>query len=181
MDKFIIAVFGFAMVFLVAIYTIHNEVYAQSKPTVAVSNKTQSQPTVAVSNKTGSNGSGVVSVSTSVVIQVSNETQDIKEKMLKTAVGNFLNSGQNVLKTSDSDLPIVKTKITNQINNAIQNVEGTEATNAIIGVEIGKALETVISPTAPKGHAGVITVMTSSTCKPAAVKSISCDNLVTIK
>ena len=112
---------------------------------------------------------------------MSNETLDIKEKMLRSAVSSFLNSGQNVLKTSDSDVPIVKTKISNQINNVIQNVEGTEATNAIIGVEIGKALETVISPTAQKSHAGGITVMTSSTCKPAAVKSISCDNIVTIK
>ena len=181
MDKFVIAVFGFAMALLVAICHIQNEVYAQLQPPSALSNKTLSQPTAAVSNKTSSNGTGVVSVSASVVMQVSNQTLDIKEKMLRAAVSSFLKSGQDVLKTSDSDLPIVKTKIANQINNAIQNVEGAEATNAIIGVEIGKALETVISPTAQKSHADIITVMTSSTCKPAAVKSISCDNIVTIK
>ncbi len=169
MNKFGMVVFGFAMALLVGICYIQNEIYAQS------------QPTATPSNNTSSNGTGVVSVSASVVIQVSNETLDTKEKMLRTAVSSFLNSGQNVLKTSDSDLPIVKTKIANQINNAIQNVEGTEATNAIIGVEIGKALETVISPATQKSHAGIITVMTSSTCKPAAVKSISCDNIITIK
>lgn len=166
MDKFVIVVFGFAMALLVAICHIQNEVYAQM------------QPTAPISNKTFSNGTSLVSVSASVKIQVSNATLDIKEKMLRTAVSTFLNSGQNVLKTSASDLPIVKTKIANQINNATQSVEGTEATNAIIGVEVGKALKTVISPTT---HTGFLTVMTSSTCKPAASKSISCDNIITIK
>ena len=167
MDKFVIVWFGFAMALSVSICHIQNEVYAQSQPVS--------------SNNTSSNVTSVVSVSASVVIPVSNETLDIKEKMLRTAVSSFLNSGLNVLKTSDSDLPIVKTKISNQINNAIQNVEGTEATNAIIGVEVGKALKSVISPTAQKTHAGFVTVMTSSTCKPAAGKSISCDNIITIK
>ena len=83
-----------------------------------------------------------------------------------------------LLKASDADIPVVKTKITNRVNNAVQDVEGIEATKAIIGVEITKALKSKI----PSSNQSVIvTIDTSSTCKPSNIKLISCQNSVTIK
>ena len=65
--------------------------------------------------------------------------------MLKSAVLDFLNSGPNVLKSSDNTKVIIKTQIMNQISNDTQSVQGVEATNAIMGVEIGKALADIVS------------------------------------
>lgn len=170
MDKFVIFWVCVALVFSVTVCSIQGGVYAQIQPTKKIS-----------SNTTSSNGTGVVSVSATVTMPVSNETLDTKDRMLRTAVISFLNSGANVLKMADSDQPIVKTKIANEINKAIQNVEGTEATNAIIGVEVTKSLKSVNLRTVEKNHANSITISTSSTCKLVAIKSISCDNVVTIK
>ena len=138
--------------------------------------------TVAINYKYSENigyGKNVVKVSSSVAVDVSNSTLKIKDGMLRSAVSSFLNSGPNVLKTSVTNQPLVKTKIDNKINNVTQSVQGAEATNAIIGVEVSKALKTLVLSFG--NSTGVVTVDTSSTCKPSASKSISCDNTVTIK
>lgn len=126
-------------------------------------------------------GNNIVSVSASVSVQVSNETIKTKESMLRSAVVNFLTSGPNVLKTSETDLPNIKTKVVNQVNNDTQSIEGSEATNAIVGVEVSKALKTIVASTEKSAPIKSVTIQTSSTCKPSAVKSIACDNVVTIK
>lgn len=141
----------------------------------------QTKPGGGISSSGITDASSVVSVSSSVTVQVSNETLKIKDGMLRSAVGNFLNSGPNVLKTTETDQPQVKSKISNEINNDTQNVQGIEATNAIIGVEVSKALRTAVSNSEKPGQAAIVTIQTSSTCKPFTVKAISCDNTVTIK
>ncbi len=119
-----------------------------------------------------------VSVSSTITLQVTNATLKTNQGMLKSAIFDFLNSGPNVLKISDGTKIIVKTKIINQIANVTQSVEGIEATNAIIGVEIGKALTEIVSS---PNKGGIVSVGTSSTCKLAVANSISCDGAVTIK
>jgi hypothetical protein len=142
----------------------------------------QSQPTTgSLSKVTPVSGNARVSVSSSISIPVSNETIKTNEATLKSAVVGLLNSGPNILKTSDNYQLNVKTKITNQMNNTTQNVEGIEATNAIVGVEIGKGLRNVISSTAQQNHTSLITVTTSSACNPAANSVVSCNNTVLIK
>ena len=130
--------------------------------------------------KTVGTGNSVVSVSSKVTVQVANETLPVKEKMLRSAVFSFLNSGPTILKTSDNDQLVTKTKVTNKINNVTQSVEGIEASNAIIGVEISKALKTLVSSPNPAGRADTITLDTSSTCKLASAVMTSCDNTITI-
>ncbi len=147
----------FALSLSVAIGHLPGSVYGQSPPST-VKNTSQ--------------------VSSSLTVQVSNETII---GVLTPAVFNLIYSGASIFKTSDSDKLIMKTKIDNQINNATQNVEGTDAANAIIGIEIGRAVRSVISPTADKHQTGPITIDTSSICKLMAVKSITCDNSVKIK
>jgi hypothetical protein len=124
------------------------------------------------------NQSSLVLLNASVSVPISNETIKIKEGMLRSAVISLLNSVANVLKGSDADVPVVKTQIINQINNAIQDIQGTEATNAIIGVEINKALRGKISTS---NQSSMITIDTSSNCKPSDDKIISCENSVTIR
>lgn len=122
----------------------------------------------------------IVTVSAIVTVPVSNDTIKTKDGMLRTSVIGFLNSGPNALKTSANDQPVVKSKIVNLVNNDTQNVEGPEATNAIVGVEISKALKSIVS----EGNASenmMVTIQSSSSCKPTAVGSISCENTVTMK
>ena len=126
------------------------------------------------------NGKSIVSVSASVTVQVSNESLKAKDSMLKSSIIGFLNSGPNVLKTAQTDQPNVKSKISNAINNATQDIQGIEATNAIIGVEISKALKSLVSSSQPNQSA-LVTIQTSSTCKPSGAVSISCQNTVNIK
>ncbi len=114
-------------------------------------------------------------------MQVSNQSLKTKDGMLRSSVINFLNSGPNVLKTPETAQPDVKSKIVNQINNDTQSVEGSEATNAIIGVEVTKALKSLVSSSDKPNQSSIVTIQTSSTCKPLTVKSISCENTVTIK
>lgn len=146
-----------------------------------VSTYGQSQSTIGPSKITSDNGSNVVSVSASVTVQVSNDSLKAKDAMLRSSVVGFLNSGPNVLKTTETTQPIIKSKIANQINNDTQIMQGIEATNAIIGVEISKALKSVVSSSDKPNGSAIVTIQTSSTCKPTSVKSISCDNTVTIK
>lgn len=135
-----------------------------------------------VPSQLGTNdGKIVASVKTSVTVEVSNESLKSNNIRLGNAMVGFLNSAPNVLKTSDIDHQIIKTKINNQINNDTQSIEGIEATNAIIGIELIKALKTVNASSYNLNQSGLITVETSSTCKPAVTKGISCDNTITIK
>ncbi len=137
----------------------------------------QSQSSTTSATKAGDS----VSVSASVTVQVTNESLKTKDGMLRSSVISFLNSGPNVLKTLATDQPIVKTKIVNQINNVTQSVQGLDATNAIIGIEVSKALKTIVSSTDKSNQEGTVAIQTSSTCKPMNTKAISCDNTVTIK
>ena len=121
-----------------------------------------------------------VSVSSSVTLPVTNQTFKTNQGTLRSAVLDLLNAGPDVLKSSDGNQLAMQTKITNQINNDTQVVQGQEATNAIIGVEINKGLTSTIS-SKNQTQGGVITVQTSSTCKPSAGTSVSCQNTVTIK
>jgi hypothetical protein len=130
---------------------------------------------------TSDSGNSVVSVSASVTVQVTNESLKTKDGMLRSSVISFLNSGPNVLKTVERDQFDVKTKILNQINNATQSVQGLDATNAVIGIEVSKALKTLISSSDKPNQSATVAIQTSSTCKPLAVKSITCENTVTIK
>lgn len=158
-DPFLLGVFLIFSVLLVILCANHS--YAQSS--------------LGNFSNTSTNSSGVVSVASTVIVSVSNETLKDKVDMLRSAVSTFLNAGVNVLKVSQSEQPTIKTKISNLINKDNQNVEGVEATNAIVGVELNKALRTVIS------SGGLITVQTISTCKPSSVDLISCENVVTLK
>lgn len=126
-------------------------------------------------------GNNAVSVSATLTIEISNETLKTKDGMLRYSVVGFLNSGPNVLKTSNADEVVVKTKISNRINNDTQNVEGAEATTAIIGVEIGKALKTLVSSSDRPNQTAIVTVQTSSVCKPSTGSTLMCDNVVNIK
>ena len=110
----------------------------------------QSQSATTSATKAGDS----VSVSASVTVQVTNESLKTKDGMLRSSVISFLNSGPNVLKTVATDQPIVKTKIVNQINNVTQSVQGLDATNAIIGIEVSKALKTIVSSTDKSNQAG---------------------------
>ncbi len=141
----------------------------------------QSQLTSDTSKVFSGNGTNIASVSASVAVQVSNETLKTKETMLRGAVVNFLNSGPNILKTSSDDQPMVKTKITNDVNKATQNVEGIEATNAVINVEISKALRTTVSSPNQQSQPSIVTVQTSSKCTLSNSNLTSCVNTVTIK
>jgi hypothetical protein len=97
--------------------------------------------------------------------------------MLRSAVISFLNSGANALKIPEEVATAIKTKIANQISNMTQNVEGSEATNAIVGVEITKALKNLVS----SKSSGTVTVDASSNCKALTDNIFSCDNTVSIK
>ncbi len=114
-------------------------------------------------------------------MDVNNETLKAKTSMLWEAVVSFLKSGPNLLKTSAVSDPVVKTKISNKINNDSQSVEGVEATNAILSVEITKALKSVNSSSFPTKQPGIVIIETTSLCNPSDVNSISCQNSVVIK
>jgi hypothetical protein len=129
-------------------------------------------------NSTSQKVNTVVSVNSSLTIPVTSDTLKEKGDLLRLAVSSFFNSGPNVLKTEGTDQPTVRTKIINNINKDTQNIEGIEATNAIVNVEINKAIKTINSSASIPD---LITLGTFSTCKPFGNGSISCDNSVTIK
>ena len=115
---------------------------------------------------TPGNVKNIASISSTITLNVSNETLKVRESTLKSAVVNLLNSVPNILKTSDSDQAVTKTKITNQRNNSTQNVEGREASNAIVAVEITKALRTIISTTNKPMQTGIVTLTETSASTP---------------
>ena len=141
----------------------------------------QSQSFNSASKTTSGDGKSVVSVSASITVQVSNESLKAKEGMLRSSVIGFLNSGPNVLKTPESDQANIKSKIVNQINNATQNVQGLEATNAIVGVEVSKALKSLVASSDKPNQTALVTIKTASTCNSITVGPTSCDNTVTIQ
>jgi hypothetical protein len=133
------------------------------------------------SSTTSENRNSGVSVGANLTVEVNNDSLSAKNKMLGTAIIGFLSSGPTILKTPNTPQPIVNTRINNQINDTTQSLEGVEATNAIIGVEINKALKSVNSSSHNLNQTGVVTVEISSTCEPSGVKLISCNNVITIK
>lgn len=142
----------------------------------------QSESSANFSSKIASdNASAGVTVSATASIAVSNATLTTKDKMLRNAVIGFLISGPNVLKITPTDEPVVQTKITNKINNTTQSVQGMEATNAIIGVEVSKALHSLISSSGKLNQTAILVVETSSKCKPSQVNLILCENTVTLR
>jgi hypothetical protein len=161
---------GIVFVLSFSIWNISTTTYAQITNTTSSSSETAS----------GSEKS-IVSINAKMTVQISNDTVKTKEAMLRTAVVGFLNSGSNILKTSDAGQLITKTKITNEINNTTQSLEGAEATNAVFGVEISKALKSAVSSSNAPGQMHTITVETSSTCKPSDTKSTTCENTIGIK
>lgn len=120
-------------------------------------------------------------ISATLTLDISNETLKAKTDLLWSSVVGFLSSGPKILKSPATTDPVVKTKITNKINNETQTVEGVEATNAILSVEITKALRTVNSSSFTANRTGIVTIDTTSLCKPSDVKSIACQNNVEIK
>jgi hypothetical protein len=138
----------------------------------------QSMPTNSL--KTTPSQNNTVTVSSSFSVGLSNQTIKIKDGMLRSAVIGFLTSGPNVLKMSPTDQPVVRTKIVNQISNATQSVQGVEATNAIVGVELSKALKILVGSTTKPNQSVVVTIETSSTCKPLG-SMVTCDNTVNIQ
>lgn len=144
---------------------------------IAVHAQSQSSGASPSTSASGNNGA---SVTTSVTVEVKNETLKIKNGILTSALNGFLNSAPDVLMTSDNDQVVVKTKIENQINNNTQNVQGTDATNAIIGVEITKALKSLVSSSGKSNQTAFVTIESSSTCKPSTTNLISCENTIKI-
>lgn len=116
-------------------------------------------------------------VTASMMVQVRNETIS---GVLTPAIFNLINSGPSIFKISDSDQLITKTRIDNRINNATQNVEGTDAAYAIIGIEIGRAVKSLISAD-KHNQTAIITIEASAMCNLVAVKFTSCENTVAIK
>jgi hypothetical protein len=131
-----------------------------------------------VTNNSSTNGDKS-QISASISLHIRNETLQVKIDSLWAAVVGFLNSGPNLLKVSATTDPIVKTIITNIINNTTQTVEGVEATNAVLSVEITRALRTVNSSLGVSSN--VVTVDTTSLCNPSGDNSIACQNNVTIE
>lgn len=117
---------------------------------------------------------------TSIAVPVMSETIDNKGGVLTSSIMAFLNLGPDVLDGPDNDLPKVKTKIDNEVNNVTQTIEGTKSINGLMGVEISKALAKIVSLLAPN-QTDIINIETISICKPSAAKSDSCDNAVMIK
>jgi hypothetical protein len=143
------------------------QIYAQSQSTTNL--KTES-----------ANEKNALSVSASLTVEVRNETLVAKTNLLRTAVSGFLAAGPGIFKSTDSGEPVIKTKIANKINNSTQNVEGTDASYAILGVEINKALRTVISSSTQPNQTAIVKIETSSTCKPSGPTTITCGNTVTL-
>ena len=138
-------------------------------------------PSPANTSSTLTSGGNEVTVSATASVQVSNATLETKDRLLKNAILDLLTSGPNMLKATPTEQPAVKTKITNQVSNTTQSVEGIEATNAIVGVELTKALKNLVLSTSQPNQTSMVTIITSSTCKPSSVNLISCENTVNLK
>jgi hypothetical protein len=120
-------------------------------------------------------------ISATFTLDISNETLEDNNYVLWSSVVGVLSSGPNVLKTSATTSPVFKTEIANKINNDTQTVEGVDTTNAVLSIEIIKALKTVNSSSYSANRTGIVTIDTTSLCKPSDAKSITCQNNVEIK
>jgi hypothetical protein len=137
-------------------------------------------PSDSTSTTTSGKDNATVLVNSSVTTPIMFDTINTKGSALTSSIMAFVNLGPDVLKGSNSGLPNVKTKINNEVNNVTQTVEGIKSTEAIMRVEINKALASIISLlSANQTH--TINIETFSICKPSATRSDSCDNAVTIK
>jgi hypothetical protein len=154
--------------------------YAQAQITSNSSNNLPGSAVSVSSNSSNNLPGSAVSVSSTVSIQVSNITIKTDEATLKSAITGFLNSGPSIFKTSESYQLNASTQISNEIDGTKHTVQGMEATNAIVGVELSKGLRNLVS-SVPQNQTNTITVGTSSACKPSAPNIISCANEVVIK
>ena len=75
-----------------------------------------------------------------ITLPVPSETINTKGGVSTSSIMAFLYLGPDVLKAPDSNLPNVKMKIDNEVDNVTQIVEGTKSTNVVMRVEISKAL-----------------------------------------
>jgi hypothetical protein len=138
-------------------------------------------PTNTPSNTTPVEQNVLVSVNSTVTLPVTNQTFKSNQGTLRSVTIDLINAGPDVLKTSDENKITIQTKITNHINNDTQVVQGVEATNAIIGVEINKGLTGIVSSTHNQSQGGIVTIQISSTCKQTAANSIFCENTLVLK
>jgi hypothetical protein len=120
-------------------------------------------------------------ISATFTLDISNDTLEDNNYVLWSSVVGVLSSGPNVLKTSATTAPVFKTKIVNKINNGTQTIEGVDTTNAVLSIEIIKALKTVNSSSYSANRTGIVSIDTTSLCKPSDAKSIACQNSVEIK
>ena len=118
----------------------------------------------------------IVYLNSSITLPIISETINTKGGVLTSSVMAFLNLGPDVLKGADNDLPNVKTKINNEVNNVTQIVMGAKSTNAVMQVEISKALASIVALLGAD-ETDIITINAISICKTYA----ACDNAVTIK
>ena len=137
-------------------------------------------PTDSPSTTTSGNDNAIVLVNSNITVPVMFDTINTKGGALTSSIMAFVNLGPDVLMGSDSGLPNIKMKIDNEVDNITQTVRGTKSINAIMGVEITKALASIVSLLA-ENQTDTITIETFSVCKPSVAKSDSCDNAVTIK
>lgn len=135
----------------------------------------QTSPQNTLIQKMQTNETGIT-VTAKIALQISNQTLKTKTDQLRGVIVNFLASAPNILKSQPSEQPIVKTKIVNLINGDTQNLEGVEATNAIVGVEITRALKTAVT-----NQSSLLPIDLSSTCRPTSNGIILCENSLTIK
>lgn len=129
---------------------------------------------------TSASGKDLVSVNATVTLDVGNDTYKTRTGILTSAVVNFLKSGPNILTMSGSINTVVKTQIVNQINNSTQSLEGTEATNAIVGVEIGGAIKSLISSLDKPNQTAIVSIDIFTKCAPLG-SSANCFNNIMIK
>jgi hypothetical protein len=114
-------------------------------------------------------------INAGLTLQAANET--INSAVLSPAINSLLNLGPFVFKTSDSQQFSMKTKIENQVNNVTQNIEGTDAAYAVVGINIVNALKTLVN--SMDQHQ--VTIHVTTTCKSMTIANTTCNNVVQIK
>jgi hypothetical protein len=124
---------------------------------------------------TGNNTLASSDINAGLTLQATNET--INSAVLSPAINSLLNLGPFVFKTSESQQFIMNTKIENQVNNVTQNIEGTDAAYAVVGINIVNALKTLVTST--DQHA--VSIHVTITCKSITTAKTTCNNVVQIK
>lgn len=113
---------------------------------------------------TSENKAKMILANSSISLKVRNDTQATDYGRLKDTVISFLNLHSGITMTSDCEDARVKTTISNEINDEIQYLEGSETANAIVGVEITKALKSLVSSDGTIETVSV-TIKLSSSCE----------------